>query len=142
MKTQELVAKLTPNLGELWSNIPRGFWPLHWTAFHNGEKCLLIFMSLFYWKNWSKEYINVSLVVEFQRWWVLKSKKVGQESAYSREIFFKKFVDELRFIKNCQNCIFKVNFQCQKSTEVFQKRISSKYINLGDHFLVKKFFLD
>ena len=37
-------------------------------------------------------------------------------------------------------CTFKVNFQCQNSTEFFQKKISSKNINLGDHFLVKTFF--
>ena len=32
--------------------------------------------------------IDVSLVVEFQRWKVLKSKIFGQESPYSKEIFF------------------------------------------------------
>ena len=31
-------------------------------------------------------------------------------------------------------------FLCQKSTEFFQKKISSKNINLGDHYLVKTFF--
>ena len=40
-------------------------------------------------------YINVSSVVEFQRWWVLKGKI---------------------------NCTFKVNFRCQKSTDFFQKK--------------------
>ena len=29
---------------------------------------------------------NISSVVEFQRWWVLKSKIFGQESTYSKEI--------------------------------------------------------
>ena len=42
----------------------------------------------------------------------------------------------------CQNCTFKVNFLCQKSTEFFQKKISSKIINLGDHFLLNFFLLD
>jgi len=32
-------------------------------------------------------------------------------------------VDELWFIKKCQNCTFKVNFQCQKSTEFSQKKL-------------------
>jgi hypothetical protein len=32
-------------------------------------------------------YINVSSVVEFQRWWVLKSKIFGQESTYSSDYF-------------------------------------------------------
>ena len=29
---------------------------------------------------------NISLVVEFYRWWVLKSKIFGQKSKYSKEI--------------------------------------------------------
>ena len=68
-------------------------------------------------------YINMSSVVEFLKWWVLKSKIFGQESTYSREFFFKKSVDELWFFKKCQNCTFKVNFQCQKSTEFSQKKL-------------------
>jgi hypothetical protein len=38
------------------------------------------------------------------------------------------------------NGTFKVNFPCQKTTEFFQKKISSKNINLGDHFMLKAFF--
>ena len=45
------------------------------------------------------------------------------ESTYSKEILFFKSVDELWFIKKSQNCIFKVNFRCQKSTEFFQKNL-------------------
>ena len=63
---------------------------------------------------------NISSVVEIQRWWVLKSKIFGQESTYSKEFLLKKI---RRFIKKCQNCIFKVNFQCQKSTDFFQKKL-------------------
>ena len=33
-------------------------------------------------------FTNVSSVVEFQRWWVLKSKIFGQESTYSKEFVF------------------------------------------------------
>ena len=36
--------------------------------------------------------------------------------------FFFKSVDELRFVKKCQNRTFKVNFQCQKSTEFLKKK--------------------
>ena len=64
---------------------------------------------------------NVSSVVEFQVWWVLRSNFFGQESTYSKEFSLKKSVDELLFIKKCQNCTFKVNFWYQKSTKVFQK---------------------
>ena len=53
--------------------------------------------------------INISSVVEFLRRWVLKSKMFGQESTYSKDFFFKS-VDELKFIKKCQNCTFKLNF--------------------------------
>ena len=39
--------------------------------------------------SWNKELlINVSSVVEFQRWWVLKSKIFGQESTYEKDLFF------------------------------------------------------
>ena len=34
---------------------------------------------------WGQLSTNVSSVVEFQRWWVLKSKIFGQESTYSKE---------------------------------------------------------
>ena len=39
---------------------------------------------------------------------------------YSKENIFKKCVDELRFIKKCQNPTYKS--QCQKSTDFFQKK--------------------
>ena len=54
--------------------------------------------------------------------------------------FFKKSVDELQFVKKCQNRTFRVNFGCQKLIEFFQKKILSKNINLGDHYLLKTFF--
>ena len=57
-----------------------------------------------------------------------------------RNFIFKKSVDVLRFVKKYQNCTFKVNFRCQKSTKFFQKKKSFMNINLGDHFLVKLFF--
>ena len=38
-------------------------------------------------------------------------------------------------VKKCQNLIFKVNFQCQKSSESCWKKISLKNINLGAYFL-------
>ena len=38
-------------------------------------------------------------------------------------------------VKKCQNLIFKVNFQRQKSSESFRKKNSLKNINLGAHFL-------
>ena len=69
-------------------------------------------------------YINVSSVVEFQRWWVLKCKIFSQESTRSKENVLKKSCNELWFVKKCLNRTFKVNFLCQKSMEFFQNKIS------------------
>ena len=44
-------------------------------------------------------YISVSSVVEFLRWWVLKSKVFGQESTCHQGKIFKKF---LRAMTVCQ----------------------------------------
>ena len=50
--------------------------------------------------------------------------------------FLKQSYDELWFFKKCQNCTFKVNLLCQKSTEFFQKKNHLRIrVNLGDHFL-------
>ena len=79
--------------------------------------------------------INVSSVVEFQRRWVLEIKIFGQESTYSKEIVVFYEYNELRFVKKCQNCTFKVDFLCQKPTEFFWVFFSLRNINLGNHFL-------
>ena len=42
--------------------------------------------------NFYRMYINVSSVVEFQRWWILKSKVLGQESTCHQGKIFKKFL--------------------------------------------------
>ena len=57
-----------------------------------------------------------------------------------RKLFFKISVDELRFVKKCQNRTFKVYFGRQKLIKFFQKKKLSKDINLGDHYLLRKFF--
>ena len=86
-------------------------------------------------------YISISSVVEFQRWWVLKSKVFGQESTYSKEIVVFYEYNELWFVKKCQNHTFNVDFLCQKSMELFWIFFSLMNINLGDHFLLKSFYL-
>ena len=66
--------------------------------------------------------LDISSAVEFQRYWVLiKSNSFGQESTHLKDFLFKS-VNELRFVKKCQNCTFKVNFGCQKLIEFFQKK--------------------
>ena len=84
---------------------------------------------------------NVSSVVEFQRWWVLKCKSFAQESLCSKEIVSKQPCDELWFVKKGQNRTFNVNFLCQKSSEFFQKQKSFKNINLDTIFCNKCFLL-
>ena len=79
------------------------------------------------------EYYNISSIVEFQRWWVLKCKIFAQESTCPKDIVLKQSSNELWFIKKCWNYTFKVNFLSQKSTK-FKKKLF-KNINLGDHLL-------
>ena len=80
--------------------------------------------------------INVSYVIVFLARQVLKSKVFVQ--LYSNEIAVFYILTQRQGLKKCQ-----VNFLCQKSTEFFQKKKKlSKKINLGDHFLLKTFFLD
>ena len=43
---------------------------------------------------------NISSVVEFQRWWVLKSKSLAKNPHTPKEIIFKKSYEECQFIKN------------------------------------------
>jgi hypothetical protein len=71
--------------------------------------------------------LQVSSVVEFWRWWVLKCKIFAQESIHSKEIFSKQFCNELWFVKKCRNCTFKVNFLLTFSTEFFQKKVIEEY---------------
>ena len=72
--------------------------------------------------DWVALNYNVSSVVEFLRWWVLKCKIFAQESTSSKDFFLKQSCNEIWFVKKCQNCTFKVNFLCQKWTEFFQKK--------------------
>ena len=78
--------------------------------------------------------------MEFQRWWVLKSKIFAQESTRSKEKEFKNSADELWFIKKYQNRTLKVDFLCLKLSESFQIKFSLKNINLGHQLLLKPFF--
>ena len=85
-------------------------------------------------------YINTSSVVEFQRWWVLKSKIFAQESTCSKEIWKTNFC---RWITVHQK-VAKLYFECCffRSKIVWNlKKESFLKINLGDHFLLKYHFL-
>ena len=77
-------------------------------------------------------YFNISSVVEFQRWWVLKSKIFGQESTYSKE-----FLKIRWWITVCQKVpklYFQSQFSMSKIDGIFSKQKNSfKNINLGNH---------
>jgi hypothetical protein len=80
---------------------------------------------------------NISSVVEFERWWVLKSKAFGQESAYSKE-FFKKMFDELRFVKKCQN---RSQFSMSKINQIFsKKKILLRPLSIKNLFFLNSIF--
>ena len=55
--------------------------------------------------------VNVSSVVEFQRWWVLKINIFGQELTYSKEFSLIESV-HAGLSKSAQNHTFKVNIRC------------------------------
>ena len=69
-----------------------------------------------------------------------RKQKIWPRINILKGFFFFKSVDELQFVKKCQNYIIKVNFRCQKSTEFFQKQNSFKNINLGDLFFLDSTF--
>ena len=74
---------------------------------------------------------NVSSVVEFWRWWVLKCKIFAQESKCSKD-FLKKILQWIMVCQKVSKLYFQVNFLWKKLTEFFRKK-SFKNINSGDH---------
>ena len=52
--------------------------------------------------------------------------------------FLKQFYVELWFVKKCQNCTFKVNFLCQKSTELKKKICMKEYQFRRPFFVTSK----
>ena len=77
---------------------------------------------------------NVSSVVEFQRWWVIKCKIFAQESTCSKEFFYNNPTMNYGSSKSAKIVLSKSIFLCQKSME-FKKEKKIKNINLGDHSL-------
>ena len=85
---------------------------------------------------------NISLVMEFQRWWVLNSKLFGQESTCHQGKIFKKFLRIMTVRQKVPKSYFQSQFWMLKINWIFSKKNLSKNINLGDHYLVKTFFLN
>ena len=78
--------------------------------------------------------INISSLVEFQRWWVLKSKIFAQESTCSKE---KKFCRWMTVHRKVPILYFESRFFMSKIVEIKKKKKSFKNINLGGHFFLK-----
>ena len=86
--------------------------------------------------------LNISSVVEFQRWWVLKSKLFGQESTCHQGKIFKKILRVMTVCQKVPKSYFQSQFWISKINRTFSKKILSKNINLGDHYLLIFFFLN
>ena len=65
-----------------------------WSFFYSGKNKEMLSKK----KHWL--WGNVSWVVEFQRWWVLKSKLFAQESTCSKEILISTGLNHLWFLVN------------------------------------------
>ena len=84
--------------------------------------------------------IIISSVVEFQIWWVLKSKLCGQESTCHQGKIFKKILRVMTVCQKVPNSYFQSQFWMSKIKWIFSKKNLSKNINVGDHYLSKTFF--
>ena len=70
--------------------------------------------------------------MDFQRWWVLKSKIFGQESTCLKEFFLKDSIDELGMILENE-----VVQKLKLEKNVFNKQLPPKLIFLNDFFFEK-----
>ena len=66
--------------------------------------------------------INISLVVEFQRWWVLKSKLDGQESTCQQGKIFKNFLRVMTVRQKVPKLYFQSQFWMSKINRIFSKK--------------------
>ena len=85
---------------------------------------------------------NIRSVVEFQRWWVQKSKLFGQESTCHQGKIFKKFLRVMTVRQKVPKLYFQSQFWMSKINRIFSKKKLSKNTNLGDHYLLNFFFLN
>ena len=67
--------------------------------------------------------VNISSVVEFQRWWVLKSKLFGQESTCHQGKIFKKFLRVMTVHQKVPKLYFQSQFWMSKINRIFSKKI-------------------
>ena len=67
-------------------------------------------------------YFNISFVVEFQRWWVLKGKLFGQESTCHQGQIFKKFLRVMTVRQKVPKLYFQSQFWMSKINRIFSKK--------------------
>ena len=68
-------------------------------------------------------HINISSVVEFQRWWVLKSKFFGQESTCHQGKIIKKFLQVMTVCQKVPKLYFQSQFWTSKIDRIYSKKI-------------------
>ena len=66
--------------------------------------------------------INISSVMEFQRWWVLKSKLFGQESTWHQGKIFKKILRVMTVCQKVPKSYFQSQFWMSKINRFFSKK--------------------
>ena len=60
--------------------------------------------------------------MEFQRWWVLKSKLFGQESTYHQGKILKKFLQVMTVRQKVPKLYFQSQFWMLKINQIFSKK--------------------
>ena len=70
----------------------------------------------------ARTYTNISSVVEFQRWWVLKSKLFGQESTCHQGKIFKNFLRVMTVCQKVPKSYLQSQFWMSKINRIFSKK--------------------
>ena len=66
--------------------------------------------------------VSISSVVEFQRWWILKSKLFGQDSTCHQGKIFRKFLQVMTFCQKVPKLYFQSQFWMSKINQIFSKK--------------------
>ena len=83
---------------------------------------------------------NFCSVVEFQRWWVLKSKLFGQESTFHQGKVFKKFLRVMTVCQKVPKLYFQSQFRMSKNNCIFSKKKITKEYQFRRPLFIKNFF--
>ena len=83
-------------------------------------------------------YIDISSVVEFQRWWVLKSKTFDQESTNSKGFFLKKICRWIAVWQKVPKSYFQSQFLMSKIKGFFLEKNESMFCQKSKEFFLKK----